>query len=368
MASNEGLRKTTRAILVNIEPDYCWTPLIPLVDRLVPYTISASFDWSIHVEPTVLFTSQRAFNMSSRIPRVIGDEEGTGGGLFSGVYGGHCRPIEHSSTVRAGKHFVVRHGDLFWMNCNERDVPNTRGRAIFLEIESAEEIVAGNDALAENFPYRSETFLKISSMAPWIARYSERYGVPPAAVAGAIADEFNASGPVDAIQDWFIGTRPEGVLEMHEQVGFGNKALNAMKHDLGPGNIKLETAWAIYQQNRSEFPGGAWGRAEVADYIMTEQGTAHVAALFMRDAQRHFAQELQGLPDAMRDAALVTSYKRGIENYNLAAALQNQPFKPGEGIRTLLQRFELLEALNGDVEGGSLRDEATGKSGVKVTR
>jgi peptidoglycan hydrolase-like protein with peptidoglycan-binding domain len=65
----------------------------------------------------------------------------------------------------------------------------------------------GCDPPAENFPYDANTFQLISQLAFSIKMYSQKFNVPPVAVAGSIADEYNTRRgirvPLEWIQDNF---------------------------------------------------------------------------------------------------------------------------------------------------------------------
>ncbi len=132
MADNEGVRTTGNAWVVSLTPDVCLTPI---GDKMVPipYNIRASFDDSVSQAVTVQMTTLSTVTMASRVTRVEGDEQGTGGGITSGVNLGYCRPITHSSTVRGEGNFIVYHTSLYWMNCAGPDGPgNTVGHVVFL--------------------------------------------------------------------------------------------------------------------------------------------------------------------------------------------------------------------------------------------
>jgi len=131
MAENEGLRHTGEAIVLSILPDVCLTPPAMLP---VPYQIMGRFSDSIRYADTVRMTELNAVMMDSRLTTVYGDELGTGGGIFSGVNKGWCRPITYSSTVRAQGHHITYHTSFYWMNCSGPEgTPNTIGRAIYVE-------------------------------------------------------------------------------------------------------------------------------------------------------------------------------------------------------------------------------------------
>lgn len=131
MAENEGVRTTGEAIVKNIGPDVCKTPpsMAP-----VPYEIIGKFSDGIRYSTTVSMTSLQTITTNSRLPKVYGDEAGTGGGVVSGVNIGYCRAITYSSTVRAQGHNIVYHSAEYWMNCSGPDGPgNTTGRVIYVE-------------------------------------------------------------------------------------------------------------------------------------------------------------------------------------------------------------------------------------------
>ena len=361
MAVNEALRLTTKAIIINTSPDVCWTPFGPLMVP-VPYQIWATLDLSIKLSPTVSMGGLPVFTTDSRLSTVAGDEPGIGGGLLSGVNLGQCRPDSYSPSVRINGQHAVGHNARFLMNCKGPDgPPNTVGRALYLTVVEIAEMARDNEALDENFPYSDTVFAKIKAMRAEILEYSEQYGVPPASVAGAIADEYNSHGWFDRWQDQFISSLPEADLELDRMYDFDTKFLNAFKHDLGPGNIKFETAWSLYENSPGEFPN-ITNYGSMADYMLTDEGTAKLAALFMADAQRTYGPLLDTLPQELKEAVLVTSYKRGIENYDLGKKLAElDPYTPGDGIRTLMQRDELLRAL------GLLNDGAD-TDGVRITK
>lgn len=110
-----AVNKNAEAMVVCLAPDVCKTPagsaMVP-----VPYTITCKFDVATDTADTVRYNGDPAFTMASRLPKVQGEEPGTGGGILSGVNRGTCRPIVSSSTVKANGQFIVRHNDLMQMN------------------------------------------------------------------------------------------------------------------------------------------------------------------------------------------------------------------------------------------------------------
>ncbi|NUQ74538.1 MAG: DUF4150 domain-containing protein [Polyangiaceae bacterium] len=135
-----AVNKDAAAKVTSMAPDVCLTPMgssmVP-----VPYTITSHFNVAENTAPKVNYGGLPAFTMASRLPRVEGDEQGTGGGIISKVNLGYCRPVEHSGTVKAHKQHVVRQGDLMHMNCNGPDGPaNTYGRIEYIGVGDAGQV------------------------------------------------------------------------------------------------------------------------------------------------------------------------------------------------------------------------------------
>jgi hypothetical protein len=132
MADNEGARKTGKAYVVCTTPDVCLTSGCP-----VPYSIISYLDTATLEVASVKMTGQCALNMDSRLPMVIGDVAGTGGGLSSGVNLGYCIPISHSTSVRAEGRHVLYNSSQFWMNCaGQEGMGNTKGKLFYLQVEN----------------------------------------------------------------------------------------------------------------------------------------------------------------------------------------------------------------------------------------
>ncbi|MBN1960449.1 MAG: DUF4150 domain-containing protein [Deltaproteobacteria bacterium] len=353
MPREEGARKAERVIVVSTAPAVCNTP-IGGVMKPVPYTLVADMGNAEKTASSVNLTTETAFSEESRVPKVEGNEAGTGGGLRSGVHNGYCRPLIVSSNVRFKKKGAVFNNSLMVMNCAGPNGPgDTLGIVIFIKIIDTPSgdpyayLTVKNEALKDNYPYKDSTFKKIEEMRADILEYSKKYNVPPVAVAGGIADEYNSRRWwLDAPQDAVIDSLSNDDIQLDIDVGIDHRLLNAMKNDIGPGNLKLETAWDLYQRYPNEFPTG-WQYTDMVDYILTDRGTSHVAALFTYDAQTTIASQLANLSPEMQEAVLVTCYKRGLDNYvpQLNKTLNKKPFMPGEGVRTLRQRDQLQKAL-----------------------
>jgi len=210
------------------------------------------------------------------------------------------------------------------------------------------------DTPTENYPYRAETFTLVTRLAPLIKAYSKRFDVPPIAVAGSIADEFNTRTGLRSVVDWFqdhvlIGHMPNFAIEIDVWVGADSKWLNSTKHDLGDGNIKLETAKEIYERYKSSFERQDMDYSDLVDYIRSDQGTVHIAALVIKEAKAQLGEYVKDYSEGTQEAVYVTFYKQGpsYKRRFLAARAQDttRPLKPGEGCRVLLQRDRFVKAL-----------------------
>jgi len=181
--------------------------------------------------------------------------------------------------------------------------------------------------------------------------------VPPIAIAGSIADEFNvqrgARRWVDWVQDHaIISNLPSTWIGLDYQLGINSKFLNATRNDLGPANINLLTAAQMFALYRSQFPKevGTW--EQLVDYIISEEGAVAVAALVIRKGMKDLAPWLMGRPPEIQESLLVTYFKQGasyIDRFKSRLAQQvpgtNAKLKPGEGCRVFNQRAALKIAL-----------------------
>jgi len=212
----------------------------------------------------------------------------------------------------------------------------------------------GCDPPQENFPYNEGTFAVIRQIATLIKAYSTRFGVPPIAVAGSIADEYNTQRGAKGAIDWFqdqvlLNFMPNFAIETDVWFGFNNKLLNATKHDLGIGNIKLETAKRIYEQFKSSFTRKDMDYSGLVDYLRSDQGTVHVATLVIKKASQDLMPYIHGFSEEKIEAIYVTYYKQGpsyITRFrNTLANNPNRRIEPGEGCRVILQRARFKAVL-----------------------
>lgn len=203
-----------------------------------------------------------------------------------------------------------------------------------------------------NFPYKSVVFKK-SDLVKYFAR---KHNVPEVAVAGAIADEYNAviDSWIDTAQDWTVDLYPDFYIEitknMINESEIITKLRNPSMNDLGIGNIKLDNAKKIYDLMPTEFASMKWDYTDLVDYIQTNAGSVHVASLTIKIAQSLFSKYIKNYSDCAKEAGLVTFYKQGPKYFNkFFKKLQDDPQAnpiSGEGSRVAMQRSRILKALN----------------------
>jgi hypothetical protein len=132
-------------------------------------------------------------------------------------------------------------------------------------------------------------------------------------------------------------------------MGVNSKLLNATKHDIGIGNIKLETAKKVYERNRDKFDKKIKNWAELVDYLRTDAGTIHIATLVIKRAQLLFAPHIKNYSLELKEAVYVTYYKQGpsyLDRFTSKFLLErNKGITPGEGCRVYYQRDEFKKAL-----------------------
>ncbi|MBK9258906.1 MAG: DUF4150 domain-containing protein [Polyangiaceae bacterium] len=192
MADNEGVRTTGEAIVKCTTPDVCKTP--PSMSP-VPYEIIGRFSDGVLFSDSVCMTGLNVMTTASRLPKVYGDEAGTGGGVTSGVNVGYCKPITHSPTVRAQGDFIVFHSAEYWMNCSGPDGPgNTKGTVVYVDNVDAVHIGPLGDIEGEtNPPAEPETEKEKSwweTALDWTHTALDVVGLVP--VLGEVADGANA--------------------------------------------------------------------------------------------------------------------------------------------------------------------------------
>jgi LysM repeat protein len=215
--------------------------------------------------------------------------------------------------------------------------------------------LCGCDEPEKNYPYDDDTFEMIRRIKDLVLKSSEHQDVPPVAVAGAIADEFNSSRGGKRVADWFqdkfyIHTFSNNRFRIAAILDEKSKLLNATKHDLGIGNIQLGTAKMLYDRYPESFLDKDWDYQDLVDYIQTDGGTCHLAALYIRYGWEMLADEIADYPLRRYEAVLVTFYKQGEEKYvgRFWERKEKDPsakIEPGEGCRVCLQREKIMKML-----------------------
>ena len=105
---------------------------------------------------------------------------------------------------------------------------------------------------------------------------------------------------------------PGAFIAFDAMIGFNSKLFNATKHDIGKGNIKVETAKRVYERNKIN----SW--SELVDYLRTDEGTIHIATLVILRAQQLFKPYIKEYPEDLKEAVYVTlNWAFQIKNYFL---------------------------------------------------
>jgi hypothetical protein len=248
----------------------------------------------------------------------------------------------HAAPVLAAAQQMVQEGLL--------TAASRRGNNLDLDLEKPCTCAASKD----NFPYAATTFALLTSIKDLVLAYAQQYDVPPVAVAGAIADEYNTQTGMKGAFDWLqdnvlLNFIPNFAIEFDAFVGSGSKLLNATKHDIGIGNVKLETAKQLYDLYPGAFAQKNWGYSDLVDYLRTDEGTVHIASLVIVRGRQLFDPYLTLYSNKRREAVYVTYYKQGpayLQRYQDALARDpNHLLIPGEGCRVCRQRDKILQAL-----------------------
>ena len=121
MADNLAARKDGKWRIVFLAPDFCLTPGSPTP---VPYPVTSDLGMSKNVITSVRLNKKPAFVYdASKAPRTLGDQAGINKGVVSRTVGADCWPMMHSPDTRIGQKWVVRNGEMFYMNGNFNKPP-----------------------------------------------------------------------------------------------------------------------------------------------------------------------------------------------------------------------------------------------------
>jgi hypothetical protein len=116
VAEKLGARKDGQWKIVGLLPDLCKTPgVVPPV----PYPVTANLSGTVTYVPSVKLSMGEAFVYDgSKVPLTLGDQAGILKGIKSQTVGADCwpKPGNHSPDVKVGSRFLVREGDMFFMN------------------------------------------------------------------------------------------------------------------------------------------------------------------------------------------------------------------------------------------------------------
>lgn len=116
MTRNVAARKEGGWLVVCTAPDVCKTPMGNSTPP-IPYQVIAELKDSVQEVPSVHANGHPVVVFDqSKVPKTIGDKPGRATGIKSGTVEGVCYPKTHSHSVRAGKKWLMRHDDEFWMN------------------------------------------------------------------------------------------------------------------------------------------------------------------------------------------------------------------------------------------------------------
>ncbi|EQC4551520.1 hypothetical protein ACY5GL_001878 [Cronobacter malonaticus] len=246
----------------------------------------------------------------------------------------------------------------------------------------------------ENYPFHQPVFDWLKSISVFILKYANKFSIPPIAIAGALADEYNtrfssgyslAKKTLDNLQD---NIYPKGkYIEYPESINNSlssqeldeqyealkdkdpdnvrrtswDRASNAVAGDYGKGNISLRTAYDIYDASPKldDFP--EMSRLDILRYLVTDEGTVHFAAISIMLAQRVLQEHISNLPPRKKEATLITYFKQG-DHYrakflNNLKMNSNAQIKSGEGCRTCFQREKIADCIGVSVKKFNVYDK-----------
>ncbi len=193
-----------------------------------------------------------------------------------------------------------------------------------------------------NVVYDSRVMRFIRSIKRFIQAQATRKGVPPTAIAGAIADEYRTRelprSVVDSIQDAILDNLAEWMIDIDRFFDFDSKLLNTMENDVGPANINVRTATQMVGAEGLVVPNSPLNNVQVSaiiDFLLTNAGTVEATAVIIRRAKNRFDPYLWGYPPNKYDSILVEYFKQGDSYYRRAVAAvganANHQLCPGSG-------------------------------------
>lgn len=201
--------------------------------------------------------------------------------------------------------------------------------------------------------YNSRVMRFIGSIKRLIQAQARRKGVPPSAIAGAIADEYRTRefprSALDATQDAVLDSLAEWQIDVDRFFDFDSKLLNAMENDVGPANINVRTATQMVEEEGLVVPNSPQSNVQVSaiiDFLLTNAGTVETTAVVIRRAKNRFDPYLWAYPSNMYDSILVEYFKQGDSYYTRAVAAvgqnANHQICPGEGGCRVIHNYSRL--------------------------
>lgn len=116
MANPIGARKNSNFKAVSTAPSFNKTPVGSSTPPL-PYPVTQDLGNSMGTVPSVCFNGDPAYVLDQTTqPSCKGDDPGTATGVKSGTVNGEVKPVQGSSSVRVGGHWLIRQGDPCTMN------------------------------------------------------------------------------------------------------------------------------------------------------------------------------------------------------------------------------------------------------------
>lgn len=221
-------------------------------------------------------------------------------------------------------------------------------------------ISSGN---TEKPTYQKKTFKYLKKISGTVNAFSDMYGVPSDAVAGAIGDEYDHRGVKDKAQDTSISTlgfgypvlapasaediwkqqlkwaqeRSYDPFVKSERLGKLDKLSNPIAWDIGPGNFNVMTAVSLVKSNKtlhaslvksgviSDADSPEEQASKISKHLLTDRGTVEFTAAQMQETNKRFKQaQYQGVGNSSGldfgseendperyNANLIASYKEG---------------------------------------------------------
>ena len=194
-------------------------------------------------------------------------------------------------------------------------------------------------SMFEEKPISDETFNNLLKHKENISFYANKYKIPKEVVYATIGSEMNRrvflKKYIDYYQDLFF--KSDLCSELFLNTLINNKS-NISKHDIGLGNISINTALEILKKNKEELPK-ITTKKELTNYLLTNKGNIHIASLIIREGQHLFKRHYKDLNRLNKNAILFSYYKQGNIYYlrYMKNSKLNRPPIPGEGKEILIK-------------------------------